>query len=143
MSFFVKLFAKGEDPLPVIDDPQLGRMAWSKDDEAWVGTHNGLHFALDYEREASPTPRLLGYAKEVLADPKWLMTSLEEEKKEWVPKIPPSAKDELAALKFGLISFSMHKNGGYIFAVDDGGGDNRSWRIEYHGRECDGLGFDT
>jgi hypothetical protein len=29
MHFLKKLFEKGEDPLPVIDDPQLGRLKWS------------------------------------------------------------------------------------------------------------------
>jgi len=143
MSSLAKFFSKGEDPLPSIDDPQLGHMAWSKDDEAWVGTHGGMQFGLAYEREAAPTPGLLAYAREVLADPNWLANTLEEEKKSWAPKVPPSVKTELAALRFGLVYFSMHKDHGYIFATVDGGGDNRSWRIEYHGRKCDGLGFDT
>ncbi len=144
MRFLKQLFEKGEDPLPTVDDPQLGRMEWSKDDEAWLGTYRGLRFALAYERKAAPTPSLLSYAKEVLNDPRWLERTLEEEKKRWAAKVPPTVKDELAALKLGRIYFSIHRRRGrYIFALVDGGGDGRSWRIEYHGRQCDGLGFDT
>lgn len=137
----MRLFDKGEEPLTSITDPQLGRMTWSKDDEAWIGTHVGLQFALSYERKAAPTPELLGYAKVVLADPRWLLSTLEDQKKSW--KVPPHVEAELIALRFGLICFSMHEGQGYIFATLDGGSDNRCWRIEYHGRECDGLGFDT
>jgi hypothetical protein len=144
MRFLSKLFEKGEDPSPVVDDPQLGRMEWSPDDEAWVGTSGVFRFALAYERKATPTLPLLCYAKEVLSDPGWLGGTLEEEKRRWASKIPPSTRSELAALKFGLIYFSIHKDRGpYIFAIVDGGGEDRSWRIEYHGRQCDGLGFDT
>ena len=144
MRFFKKLSEKEEDPVPVVNDPQLGRMEWSEDDEAWVGTHGGFRFALAYERKATPTPPLLSYAKEVLSNPVWLERTLEEEKKRWASKVPPSGRDELATLKFGLIYFSIHKDRGpYIFAIVEGGGDDRSWRIEYHNRQCDGLGFDT
>lgn len=143
MSFLAKLLDKGEAPMPVVDDPHLGRMTWSKDDEGWIGTYAGVQFALGYERKTAPTPVLLAYAKEVLGDVGWLFRTLEDEKKSWAPRVPPSVKDELAGLRFGLVYFSLHKEQGYIFATVDGGGDDRSWRIEYHGRECDGLGFDT
>jgi hypothetical protein len=144
MRFLKKLFEKGEEPLPIVEDPQLGRMDWSKDDEAWLGTHGGFRFALAYERKAMPTPPLLAYAKEVLSDPDLLERTLAEQKQRWASRVPPSVKDELAALKFGLIYFSIHKRRGpYIFAIVEGGGADRSWRIEYHGRQCDGLGFDT
>lgn len=141
MGFFAKLFDKGEDPLPSVVDPQLGHMTWSKDDEAWIGKHAGLQFALSYERKAAPTPELLAYAKEMLADSNWLLRTLEDQKKSW--KVPPHVEAELAALRFGQISFSMHNSVGCIFATLEGGSESRCWRIEYHGRECDGLGFDT
>ncbi len=144
MRFLKKLFEKGEPPVPVVDDPQLGRLEWSEDDEAWVGTHRGFRFALAYERKATPAPPLLSYAKEVLNDPGWLERTLEEEKNRWAAKAPPSVQHELAGLRFGLIYFSIHKHRGpCIFAIVEGGEDDRSWRIEYHDRQCDGLGFDT
>jgi len=144
MGFLKKLFAKGEDPLPVVDDPQFGHMEWSEDDEAWIGAYRGLRFALAYDRKATPTAPLLAYAQEVLNDPEWLQRTLEEGKNRWASKGSPAIKAEIAALRFGLIYFSIHKHRGpYIFAILEGGGIDRSWRIEYHGRRCDGLGFDT
>jgi hypothetical protein len=143
MRFLSKLFAKGEAPLPVVEDPQLGRLEWSKADEAWIGSCNGFRFALSYERKAAPTPQLSAYAQAVLGDPGWLTGTFEKEKRNWVAKAPPGLKDEVAGLKFGLVHFSMHQDRGYIIANIEGGGGDRSWRIEYHGRECDGLGFDT
>lgn len=143
MRFLAKLFEKGEKPLPVVEDTTLGRMEWSKNDEAWIGTYQGFRFALSYEREAAPTPLLLSYAKEVLGDTGWLASTLAAEKKAWAQKVPPEVKDEVTGLKFGLMQFSMHKDGGYVIADVEGGGDERSWRIEYRAHKCDGLGFDT
>jgi hypothetical protein len=144
MSFFGKLFEKGEDPLPVFNDPELGRMEWSQDDEAWTGSYRGLQFALSYSREASPSSAVLSYAKEVLNDPDWLNRTLQEEKDRWSSKVPPNVKPELAELRFGVLYFSIHKRRGpIIFAIVDGGKGYRCWRIEYHGRECDGMGLDT
>jgi len=143
MSFLSKLFDKGEAPLLSVDVAPLGQMVWSSDDEAWIGTREGVQFALGYERKATPSSNLVAYATEVLADPSWLASTLEEEKNSWASKVPTSEKSEVATLRFGLIYFSMHKNQGYIFAIVEGGRDNRSWRIEYHDRHCDGLGFDT
>jgi hypothetical protein len=144
MGFFKKLFEKGEDPIPVVDDPQLGHMEWSQDDEAWIGSHSGFQFALSYEREATPSPALLSYAKDVLSDPDWLNRTLRQEKDRWSAKFPPHIKQELADLQFGLIYFSIHeRRGPIIFAIIEGGKDERCWRIEYHGRQCDGMGFDT
>jgi hypothetical protein len=85
----------------------------------------------------------LSYAKEVLGDSGWLASALEEEKKDWALKVPPGVKGEVAALRLGLIYFSMHKEHGYIIGDVEGGGDNRSWRIEFTDLRCAGLGFDT
>jgi hypothetical protein len=147
MGFFKNLFEKGEDPVRTFEDPTLGHMEWSKDDDAWIGTYNGFRFALSYARKATPTPRVLAYAKDVLGDAGWLASTLEVEKKVWLSNVPPSGKEEVAGLKFGLVHFSFRREfrreTGYIIADVEGGGDNRSWRIEYHDRKCDGLGFDT
>jgi len=143
MNFLKKLFEKGETPIPIVEDPTLGRLEWSEDDEAWIGSFNGFRFALSYERKSAPPPRLSDYARDVLGNPAWLTDTLEMEKRSWASKVPPNVKDEVASLKFGIIHFSMRKDRAYIIADVEGGGDERSWRIEYHDRECDGLGFDT
>ena len=143
MRLLKKFCKKGEDPIPIIEDRTLGRLEWSNDDEAWAGTFNGFRFALSYEGKSAPTPRLLDYAKDALGSPGWLTGTFEIEKSSWASKVPPNVRDEVASLKFGIIQFSMRKDSGYIIADVEGGGDNRSWRIEYHDRVCGGLGFDT
>ncbi|HWA28523.1 MAG TPA: hypothetical protein VG734_22930 [Lacunisphaera sp.] len=142
MNFLKKLFAKGEEPLSVYDDPVLGRTEWSADDEAWIGAYQQVRFALAYDREARPTPRLLSYARDVLGDPAWLSSTLEEEKA-LAAKSSPDLRSEIAGLKLGLVHFAISKGREYIIASVEGGNDPRCWRIEYHGRKCDGLGFDT
>jgi hypothetical protein len=116
---------------------------WSKEDEAWIGRHRGVQIALSYERKAMPSPALLAFARESLVDPDWLLRSLEDEKKKWASRIPLSAKDELSALRLGLVSFSMPKGKRFIFGSVEGDGDERSWRIMYLDGKCEGLGFDT
>jgi hypothetical protein len=137
------LFGTDEAPIPAIDDPVLGRLVWSKEDEAWIGRHRGVQIALSYERKAMPSPALLAFARESLVDPDWLLRSLEDEKKKWASRIPLSAKDELSALRLGLVSFSMPKGKRFIFGSVEGDGDERSWRIMYLDGKCEGLGFDT
>lgn len=46
MGFLSKLFAAPEEPDPVFQDPILGPLRWSKDDEAWQGEHNSLKFQI-------------------------------------------------------------------------------------------------
>jgi hypothetical protein len=143
MRVFEKLFGKDEVPVSIIDDPMLGRLTWSKEDEAWIGTHRGISIALDYERKATPTSAVLDFARDALSDPEWLLRSLEDEKRKWISRVPPSAKDELASLRLGLVSFSVRKGQRFIFGVVEGGGDERSWRTMYRDGKCEGLGFDT
>lgn len=143
MALLKKLFAQGPDPLPVFTDPQLGRMAWSKHDEGWIGTSNGLRFILAYEREAAPTARLLAYARDLLADPAWLPAALEKEKAGWLRKVPSAQAAEVEELSLGIAAFSMRPDRGTMIAEVEGGEDRRTWRIEFHDRHCLGLGFDT
>lgn len=143
MGFLSKLFEKGEDPLPIVNDPQLGHLEWAEADEAWVGSYNGFHFSLSYDRKAVPTPEVSAYAKSMLGDAVWLMDTFEKEKDHCMTKAPSHLIREIAGLKLGRLYFSMNKGCGYVIANVEGGGDDRSWRIEFHDRKCDGMGFDT
>ncbi len=143
MSFLSKLFDKGESPDPIFDDPVLGAMSWSKDEEAWAGAYDGFRFAVAYERKSTPAAELLSYTREVLGDGTWLIEALESEKQRALASAPSSAKAEIEALRFGLIHFYRHKGQLRIIADVEGGGDSRSWRIEFHDRVCEGLGFDS
>jgi hypothetical protein len=45
MGFFSDLFKKGEDPVATYNDPQLGLMSWSEDEEGWVGEYKQKRLA--------------------------------------------------------------------------------------------------
>ena len=144
MGFLDKLFRKRQEPPPPpFNDPILGLIHWSEDDESWMGKYNGFEFALGYEGEPAPTPAVLDYAKDVLRKPDWLASTLAAEKKRWESRVPKTLRAELEGLRFGVIYFSMFPTPHYIFATLVGGQDPRCWRIEYHGHACDGMGFDT
>lgn len=132
-----------EAPVPEIDDPHWGRLTWSALDESWIGVRNGVRFALSRDKAPMPTPELLAYASEVIADPKWLLADFEQEKEKWRLRVPANRRDELEALRIGTIHFSLRNGRRFIFADVDGGHDGRCWRIMWLDRQCDGLGFDT
>jgi hypothetical protein len=69
MQFLRKHFQPSPSPEPVFEDPTLGRMVWSQDDEAWTGTYNGFRFAIAHEGAARPSPRLVSLAADVLGMP--------------------------------------------------------------------------
>lgn len=142
MGLFSNLFKKGEDPLPTVSDAKLGTMQWAEDDEAWLGEYKNRKFALAYEWKSTPTSELIAYAHEVLDDSAWLDASLAEAKQQALNEFPKTSHEEIKALAWGAIHFYRHKGARRIIADLDGGKDYRAWRIEYHDRQCEGIGFD-
>ena len=142
MGVFSSLFKKGEDPLSTVTDSQLGTMQWSKDDEAWLGEYRHRKFRLGYEGKSTPTIELIAYAHEVLTDPAWLDATLAEGRQQAIREHPEPLHEEIKSLGWGAIRFYRHKGVRRIIADLDGGKDYREWRIEYHDRQCEGIGFD-
>lgn len=123
-------------------DDVLGSMQWSEDDESWCGEFDGARFAVTYDGAASPSETLISYAREVLADRRWLDTSLADAKEQARQTYGDFYTTEINSLTFGRIDFYTHKGGRRIIADLDGGRDDRLWRIEYADRHCEGIGFD-
>lgn len=145
MGFFSDWFKKGEDPEPSCGVEGLGSVVWSEEDEAWFGRHNDFRFSLAYHRTRTPGDDLVEYAREVLNDPDWLMSTLrvakEEAKRSFYGKHLGEA--EIDGLTLGAIHFHSYKGQRRILAHLDGGGRDRLWRIEYADRVCEGIGFDS
>ena len=87
MRFLRKFFEPRPSPEPVFEDPTLGRMTWSEDGEAWIGTYNGFRFSIARERAVTPAARLLSYASDVLGDAAWLTKTFEDEKQRMLLKM--------------------------------------------------------
>jgi hypothetical protein len=119
-------------------------MAWSDDEEGWVGEHGGLAFSISPIRTVEtsrPAPELLAYAKRVLGDPAWRARTLEEAKQAAITKY--GTLPEIRSLQYRHINFYNRKTGPAIIADVGEGACDRSWRIEFDGDRCEGLGFDT
>lgn len=142
MGFFSELFKKGEEPQQSFTDGVLGSMTWSQDDEVWFGQYSGKKFSLAYEWTKTPPEALITYAREVLNNSAWLASNLAEAKERAKQKCGDSYVAEIDALTWGRIHFYLHKGKRRIIADLDGGKDDRSWRIEYGDRTCEGIGFD-
>lgn len=142
MGFFSDLFKKGEEPQPSYTDGVLGAMTWSPEEEAWCGQYRGQQFSLAYEWTKTPPDALISYAREALHDPGWLAASLAEAKARARQECGDSYQAEIESLALGQIHFYLHKGARRIIADLEGGPEDRSWRIEYGDRVCEGIGFD-
>ena len=146
MGFFSKLreaFSPGEPPDPQVTDPRLGTMRWVEDEEAWLGDYNSFRYSLAYDRKSRPAPELMQYAQDILADSSFISTSLEDARARACRDYGADYADEIASLTLGRLHFFLRRNEPSILADLEGGRDDRSWRIEYSGRRCDGMGFDS
>lgn len=130
-------------PQEIIDDPVLGRLQWSKDDEGWTGEYRGFKISFSQKNESVPTEALIKYARQVLDTEGFLTESLEKAKQEWIMKLPKHAK-EISALYFDEVHFYRSKGQKNCILAHLGPEDDyKSWRIEYMEMNCLGLGCDT
>jgi hypothetical protein len=133
---------KGDEPQENHEVEELGPMRWSEDAEAWAGQHNGIRFLIAYEGPSTPTQELLGYAREMLADPAKLLRPVDSAKAGAVAENPGFA-EEIAGFCLDLVHFYRHNAARRIIADLAGGKRGRSWRVEFRERDCEGIGFDT
>jgi hypothetical protein len=64
-----KFFSRTPLPFPPdADDPELGALKWSRDDEAWLTRpeHRGTGFAFLIAGEEAPNPALVRHARDIL-----------------------------------------------------------------------------
>jgi hypothetical protein len=136
------LLAAGEEAAPELNDPVLGRMTWSADDEAWTGVYGGHRFSLGYDRKREPAPEVVEFARATLDHPGWVLASFMEAKEGARRDFGALYAEEIDGLALGEMHFFGRRGEMCILADLEGGRDYRCWRIEFTGRRCDGIGFD-
>lgn len=117
-------------------------MHYSQDDEAWLGECNGRKYSLAYEWKAVPDEDLIAYARGIISDTAWLNATVNEAKQKAILEYPTVSRDEILALSLGVIRVYKYKGEMRIIADMEVGKGTRNWRIEYYGKECEGIGFD-
>ena len=142
-SKILSLFKSGEPPQDEFKHLILGSARWSGEDESWIGEYKGTRFSLAYEGRKSPDDELVAYALDILNDKVWVDSSIGEAKRQATAEFGPPYSDEISSLKLGTVHFYRHKGVGRIIADLEGGRDFRCWRIEWGGKKCEGIGFDT
>jgi len=145
----LKRFFQGEPPPAAehIDDPVLGRLTWSKDDEAWFSsaTHGGIGFEFQISGTPEPDQALLAHAVDIFRNKDTFVTSalhfvtMESEK---VRSLQPYC-DEIRGLRVERVCLFWpdRPDDGMIYF--SGGRDYRLWRCDYVNRQPEGLGFDS
>jgi hypothetical protein len=136
---------RGPKPVDQFDDPTLGQLAWSEDEEGWIGEHGGYRFVIGYSGTALPDPELLNYVRDFLGEGGATFTRvLAEAKLAHAAKFQRWWAKEFAGLTVGTVAVWMSKSGQIGCMVDLVGGEPyRSWRVAFDGFECIGFGFDT
>jgi hypothetical protein len=131
-----------QGPVDAIEHPVLGPLRWSIDAKEWQGSYNGFTFGIAYEKDCQPAPELLAYAVELLTARTLLLDTLAAEKERWLSKYPRNA-EEIRPLEFDSITLYRHKGVCRSIACLVPELERNSWRIEYQGTVCEGLGFDS
>ena len=133
----------GVSPKPEVQDEVLGSLTWSDDEDGWLGNASGLSFSLGYSKAEVPAESLVAYARELLATPEWLITELEAAKVRQRDEFGANYEPELRELRYELVAIYQHKGNNRVIASLGPGRDHRAWRIEFSGRKCEGIGFDS
>ena len=142
MSLFDIFQRKCPVPLQRYEDEVLGSMIWSQVDEAWSGECNGIRYLISYNHQAVPDPKLLAYARDVLANRDIFNRAIERAKASALAANPRFA-EEIAELRVDAIYFYSSRTTLGIMVDLAGGREGRSWRVEFGEDGCEGIGFDT
>ena len=143
MGLFDWLTGGGVRPKPEFQDEVLGTLTWSDDEDGWMGTASGFKFSLGYGSGDMPAESLVAYARELLATPEWLIQGLEAAKVRQHDEFGAQYEAELKELRYELVAIYQHKGNNRVIASLGPGRDHRAWRIEFSGRKCEGIGFDS
>jgi hypothetical protein len=142
-SVLKRVFGAGEKPVIEFTDSVLGHLVWDEEVEGWRGTFNGFAFIVSYSYDSSTPPQaVLTYARNTLANESLLHDALVAAKAQAIKDYDATYHEEIARLGYEWIAFHEGKRGGYIFAGLEPVKDYRSWRIEFEGVTCLGIGFD-
>jgi hypothetical protein len=140
---YARIAGHSPEPLALFNDPVLGPLLWSEDDESWVGEHGGYRIAIGYSGLAVPDPELLAYARDCLGPEGATFTrNLAEAREARANEFAPWAA-EFTRLRVEVLRFWLSDRGMGCFVDLVGGEPERSWRVEFEGLKCLGFGFDT
>lgn len=144
----LKRFLLGAPPpiAPYVDDPKLGRLTWSKDDELWVSdpTHCDCGFAFHIAGTPEPDQALLAHAADILAAGDDFVREvsaflvLEPEETEHLSLFAGEIRQ--LTVESVYLFWPDRPNDGMIWF--DGPDEFRAWRCDYIDRKPKGLGFD-
>jgi len=145
----LKRFLQG-DPPPIaekIDDPILGTLTWSKDDEAWVSSpaHAGVGFEFQISGTPEPDKALLAHAADILRRRDEFVAEVlacARAEGETVRSLH-SYRDEIAGLRVERVCLFWPDRPDDGMISLSGGRDYRLWRCDYIARKPKGLGFDS
>jgi hypothetical protein len=143
----LKRFLQREPP-PIaerIEDPVLGTLVWSKDDQAWISNRTEAGF--DFQISGTPMPDkvLLNHAADLLEKQQQFVAEvLAHVKSESVSKRrPQSYHDEISDLRVERVCLFWPDRPDDGMIELSGGRDYRLWRCDYIARKPKGLGFDS
>ena len=138
------------DPPPraeKIDDPILGTLRWSEEDEGWISsaTYRGVGFEFQISGTPEPDKALLAHAADIARNKEDFIARVMRRVKSDAATIRRFAayRDEIEKLKIDRVCLFWPERPGDGMISFSGGRDCRLWRCDYIAREPKGLGFDS
>ena len=146
---WIKQFLRSEPPpiAATVDDPILGTLIWSEDDEAWVSSaaQEGAGFELMIGGTPEPNKALLEHAKDILHRKEEfvaeVLTQVQSEGE--ADRSLHSYRDEIAGLRVERVFLDCPDRPSDGMIGLSGGWDYRAWRCDYTAGKPIGLGFDS
>lgn len=145
----LKRLFQGEPP-PIaekVEDPVLGTLAWSVDDEAWKSSADlaGAGFGFMIAGAPEPDKGLLAHAADILRRKEEFVAEVlacvkSEGEKAWYFA---SYREEIAGLRLEEVYLCWPDRPDDGLISLSGGRDYRLWRCDYVARKPKGLGFDS
>lgn len=144
----LKQFLQGDPPPAALscDDPRIGKLTWSHDDELWVTdpTHRNCGFAFHIAGTPEPNTALLEHAADILESREGFVDAVSTLLAQEIEQTEHLAAfaDEIRQLTIETVClfWPNRPNDGMIRF--DGPDEFRAWRCDYIDRKPKGLGFD-
>ena len=142
MDILQLLFPPSQDPEKLYHHDILGDLRYWEDDEAWFGMFDNVFVSIAYEGQSQPDPSLIEYAVSLVQDKVGLKAEIERQSNQFISE-NQSYTDEVRGLIMSVLQVYKKKGINRALIELTGGFDYRVWRLEFTGRTCDGIGFDS
>lgn len=149
MYVWIRRFLQSDPPpiAPQIEDPILGVLVWSADDEAWLSTAKEGDGEFRFQIAGTPEPdrALLAHAADIARRRAAFTAEVLAFVRSEIERVRGlrSYREELLGLRIERVCLFWPKRPADAMITFEGGWDYRLWRCDYLARQPRGLCYDS